>query len=43
MLADIFHHIACEPEKDPQDEAESEIVNYFKGKAYFIGFSLKER
>ena len=42
MLADIFHHTAGEPEKDPQDEAESEIVNYLREKPISLDSASKK-
>ena len=42
MLTNIFHHTAGEPEKDSQDEAESEIVNYLREKPISLDSASKK-
>ena len=42
MLADIFHHTAGESEKDPQNEADSKIVNYLREKPISLDLASKK-
>ena len=42
ILADIFQHTTSGSEKDPQDEAESKIVNYLREKSISVNLASKK-
>ena len=42
ILANIFQHTTSGSEKDPQDEAESEIVNYLREKSISVNSASKK-